>query len=60
VINKNFLTESELYAMRHGAEWEKILSAFTEAAKVTVYQKISHTCLMENKILSLALSNKKN
>jgi hypothetical protein len=28
--------------MRHSAESEKILSAFTEAVKVKVYQKISH------------------
>jgi hypothetical protein len=26
----------------HSADWEKILSAFTEAVKVTVYQKISN------------------
>jgi hypothetical protein len=26
----------------HGAKAEKILSAFTEAVEVTVYQKISH------------------
>jgi hypothetical protein len=42
-------TESELFAMRHSEEFfsivwnrNKILSAFTEAVKVTVYQKIGH------------------
>jgi hypothetical protein len=43
----------------------KILSAFTEAVKVTVYKKISAIgdltfLIAGNKILSLALSNKKS
>jgi hypothetical protein len=46
--------ESRLGAMPHSAEffgiarsWNKILSAFTEAIKLTVYKKISHrwSCL---------------